>query len=133
MLSGCNWGKKRRQIFHTQKQIICIGAVAADLENLYQVEELSVDITHDGNGGFDVHDVALAHEQLLCFGAYRLDHGFGEEFLLVETSDALVQVNRRYRTTHLVSEDSFWVTRGWPRRHKGRKRRKCAYLVGSAW
>lgn len=78
---------------HTEEQVICIGTVAANLENLNQVEELAVDVADDGDGGLDVHDVALAHEQLLGFGADGFDDGLGEQFFLVEARDALVQVD----------------------------------------
>lgn len=34
-----------------------------------------MDITNDGDGRSDVDDVTLLHQELFCFGAYRLDDG----------------------------------------------------------
>jgi hypothetical protein len=78
-----------------EEEVVCVRAVAADPEYLDEVEELPVDVAHDGDGRGDVDDVALAHQQLLSLGAYRLDDGFREEFFLVEACYALVQVDRR--------------------------------------
>lgn len=79
-----------------EEEVVCVRTVPADPEYLYEIEELSVDVAHDGDGGCDVDYIALAHQQLLCLSAYRFDDGFGEEFFLVETCDALVEVDRRW-------------------------------------
>lgn len=52
-----------------------------------------MDIANDGDGGANVDDVALAHQQLFRFGANGLDDGFGEKFPLVQARDALVKVD----------------------------------------
>jgi hypothetical protein len=77
----------------TQEQVVGVGAGPANLENLHHVEELAVDVTDDGHGRADVHHVALLHEQLLGLGAYRLDDRFGEQLLLGQARDALIEVH----------------------------------------
>lgn len=62
---------------HTQEKIIGVGTGPSNLEYLNHVEELAVDIAHDGNRCPDVHDIALLHEQLLGFGAYCFDDRLG--------------------------------------------------------
>ena len=57
----------------TKEQIVGVGTVAADAENLDKVEELSVDISNDSNGRADVDDVGLAHKKLFRLGADGLD------------------------------------------------------------
>jgi hypothetical protein len=57
-----------------------------------------VDVADDCDGGADVDDVALAHEELLGLCADGLDDGLGEELLLVQARDALVQVDGRWKT-----------------------------------
>jgi hypothetical protein len=54
---------------------------------------LAVDVADDGDGGLDVHDIALFHQQFLRLGAYGLDYGVGEEFFAVQACDAFVQVD----------------------------------------
>ena len=51
-----------------------------------------MDVTDDGDGRQDVHDIALLHQQLFRLGAYRFDDGVGEELLLVQAGDAFVEV-----------------------------------------
>lgn len=79
----------------TKEEVVCVWAVAANLEYLDEVEELAVDVADNCDGGADVDDIALAHEQFLGLGADGLDDRLGEEFLLVEARDALVQVDGR--------------------------------------
>lgn len=57
-------------------------------------------VTDDGDGGEHVDDIALAHEQFLGLGAYCLDHGLGEEFLLVQARYTLVEINRGGQARH---------------------------------
>lgn len=82
-----------REAKHTQKEVICVGAPATNLEYLNEVEELAVYIPDDGYGGADVDNVAFAHEQLFRLGAYCFDDGFCKQFLLVQARDALVQID----------------------------------------
>lgn len=87
-------GKRWREgAQRAEEEVICIRAPAANFEYLNQVVELSVDVADDGDGGAHVHHIALAHQQLLGLGAYCLDHRLGQEFLLVEARDALVEVH----------------------------------------
>lgn len=66
-----------------------------------------MDIAHDGDGGRNVNDIALAHQQLFCFGAYGLDHRICEQLPVIETLDTLVQVNALCKAIHpAVSTDS---------------------------
>ena len=57
----------------TKEQIVGVGTVAADAENLDKVEELSMDISNNCNGRADVDDVRLAHKKLFRLGADSLD------------------------------------------------------------
>lgn len=50
-------------------------------------------IAHDGDGGSDVHHIALLHQQLLCFCAYRLDNRLSQQLLLLQALYALVEIN----------------------------------------
>jgi hypothetical protein len=83
----------RQTVERTEKQIICIRTPPADLENLYQVKELAVDVAHNCHRCADVYNIAFAHQQLFRLGAYGLDDRFGEKFLLVEARDALVEID----------------------------------------
>lgn len=76
-------GKQAAVDVVAQKEIVRVGAEAANLEYLEHVEELAVDVANHGDRRQDVHHVGLVHELLLELVAYRLDDGFGEEFLLV--------------------------------------------------
>lgn len=51
-----------------------------------------MDVTNDCDWRLDVHHVALFHQQLLCLGAYGLDHRLGEELLSVQAGDAFIEV-----------------------------------------
>lgn len=111
----------------TEEEVVGVWAVAADSENLNEVEELAVDVPHYGDRCADVDDVALAHEQLLGLGADGLDDGLGEELFLVEARDALVQVDGRCETRGGVSVGqsltpafSFLCRLTWEPGHGGR-------------
>lgn len=78
---------------HTQEEIVCIGTVTSDSEDLDEVEELPMDVSDNGYGGADMDDVALTHEQLLRLCAYCFDDRLGEKFFLVEARDTLVQID----------------------------------------
>ena len=54
-------------------------------ENLDQIEELPMNVADDGDGRADMDDVALAHQQFLSLGTYRLDDGLGQQLFLVES------------------------------------------------
>lgn len=60
----------------TKKEIVGVGTVASNLEDFYQVIELTMYITNDCNRSCDVHYVTLLHKKLFCFGAYCFDDGF---------------------------------------------------------
>ena len=77
----------------TKEEIVGVGTVAANLEDLNHVEELSVYVSHYCHRRQDVHDIALLHQQLFRFGAYRFDDRVGEQFFAVETGDALIEVD----------------------------------------
>jgi hypothetical protein len=64
---------------------------------------LAVDVADDGDGGLDVHDIALFHQQFLRLGAYGLDYGVGEEFFSVQACDAFVQVDAGW--TYISAHD----------------------------
>jgi hypothetical protein len=76
----------------TEEQIIGVRAVASNFENLNHVEELAVYITDHGDRRLDVDDIALFHQQLFCFGAYRFNDGLGEELLVVQSGYAFVEI-----------------------------------------
>lgn len=61
-----------------------------------------MDIADDGYWGFDMDNIGLPHEELFCFGAYRLDDRLGEEFLLVKTGDTFVEVDGGCKTRRSV-------------------------------
>lgn len=77
----------------TEEEVIGVWAEAANLEDLYQVEELTVDVAYDGDGGAHVHHVRLAHQQLLSLCAYCLDDGLGKEVFFVEPFYAFVEID----------------------------------------
>jgi hypothetical protein len=66
--------------------------VSTNLENLYHVEELAVNVTHHGDGRLDVDDIALSHQQLFRFGTDCFNDGLGEELLIVQSGYAFVEV-----------------------------------------
>ena len=66
--------------------------MSTNLEDLYHVEELAVNVTHHGDGRLDMDDIALSHQQLFRFGAYCFDDGLGEKFLVVQSGYAFVEV-----------------------------------------
>lgn len=79
----------------TKEEIVCVRAEASNSEDFYHVKELAVDVSNDGDGRVNVHNVTLLHQELLRLGAYCLDDGVGEELLLVEASYALIEVDGR--------------------------------------
>jgi len=62
-----------------------------------------VDITNDSYGGLNVHNIALLHEHLFCLCAYGFYDGLGEQFLVVEPLDALVEVDAGLQTSALAT------------------------------
>lgn len=80
----------------TEEQIVGVRAVAADAENLNKVEELAVDISYDSDGRADVDDVGFAHKKLFCLGADGFDDRLGKQLLVVQTRDALVEIDGRW-------------------------------------
>ena len=77
----------------TQEQIVGIWAGSPNLEYLYHVEELAVDVADDGDGGSDVHHIALLHKELLGLCTYGLNDRLGQQLLLVQARYAFVQVD----------------------------------------
>ena len=51
-----------------------------------------MDITDDRDWRIDVHDVGLAHEDLLCLFAYFAEEGLVEELLAEELLYACVEI-----------------------------------------
>jgi len=78
----------------TQEQIIRIRAPSSNLEYLNQIVELPMYIPHNCNRCLYMYNIALLHQELLCFGAYCFDDGLGEEVLLIQALNTLIQVNR---------------------------------------
>jgi hypothetical protein len=76
----------------TEEQIVGVRTRPANLKYLHHVEELAVDVADYGDGRADVHHVALLHEQLLGFCAYRLDDRLGQQLLLGEARYTLIEV-----------------------------------------
>ena len=79
----------------TEKQVVCIRAEAANLEDLDHVKELAMDIPDDGDRSSNVHHIALFHEQFFCFCAYCFHHRFREEFLFVQSFYTFIEINAR--------------------------------------
>lgn len=79
-----------------EKQVVRIRTVSSNLEDFQHVKELSMYVTDDGNGRRYVDDIALFHEQFLCFGAYCFDQRLGQELFAVQLFNALVEVNARW-------------------------------------
>jgi len=94
----------------TEEQVIRIGTITPNLEDLNHIEELPVDVSHHRDWGLDVDDIALFHEQLLGLGAYCFDDRVGEEFFLVEPGDAFVEVDTGWRFTASVTDLAGWAT-----------------------
>lgn len=69
----------------TKKQVIRIRTIASNLEYLYQIKELAVNVSYNRDGRLDMYHIALLHQQLLCFRTYRLDHRLGEELFSVKS------------------------------------------------
>jgi hypothetical protein len=90
----------------TEEEIVCIRTVSSNFEDLDHVKELAVDIAHDCDRSLDVHDIALFHQQLFCFGTDGFNDRVGEEFFAVKTVDAFVEI---YAGWVLVSMESVVV------------------------
>lgn len=67
----------------TEEEIICIRAESSNLEDLNHIEELTVNITNYGDGGVDMHDIALLHKEFFRLGAYCFDYAVGQQLLVV--------------------------------------------------
>lgn len=61
-----------------------------------------MDVPHHGDRCFDMHDIALLHEQLLCLGTDGLNDWLGQELLAVEPFDAFVQVDGSWKECQLL-------------------------------
>lgn len=68
----------------TKEKIICIRAESTNPEYLQQIKELAMNVSHNGNWGFDVNHVALLHQELLRLGANSLDNRLGKQLFPVK-------------------------------------------------
>ena len=50
-------------------------------------------IANDSNGCPNVNHIAFLHKELFRFRTYCLDYGLGEQFFLVESRYALIEVD----------------------------------------
>ena len=62
-----------------------------------------MDISNHRDGRSDVHDIALLHQQLFRFGAYRFNDKFIQQLFLIEAGDALIEVDGRYSQSSQLS------------------------------
>ena len=83
----------------TKKKVIRVWAESPNLENLNHVEELPMNIPNHRDWSCNMYYIALLHQKLFCFGAYRLNHRIGQQFLLVKSFDTLIQVYARCSTS----------------------------------
>ncbi len=81
-------------VWHTKEKIVGIWTESSNLKDLDQVEELAVNIPHNGNGCLNMYNVALLHQELLGFGTYCFDDGFCKEILLVQAFYTFVKIDR---------------------------------------
>jgi hypothetical protein len=81
----------------TEEEIICIRTEAANAEYLNHVKELPVDITNHGDRRRNVYHIALLHKKLFGFGAYCFDHRVCQQFFLVESRDALIEIDGSFQ------------------------------------
>lgn len=88
---------------HTEEKVVGVWTRATDFEYLEQIEELAVDVTDNGHGSLDMDDIALFHEHLLGLCAYGLNDRLGEQLLVVEPLDALVDIDAGLQTSALVT------------------------------
>lgn len=72
----------------TEEKIIGMRGRAADAENLNQVVKLAMDVADHSDWRADVDDVALPHENLLCFFAYFSQQSLSQQLLAFELVDA---------------------------------------------
>lgn len=59
--------------WHTKEKIIGIWTKAPNFEDLNQVEELAMDVTHNRDRSLHMNDIALLHQQLLRLCTYCFD------------------------------------------------------------
>jgi len=57
---------------------------------------LPMDVTDDGDGRANVHDVGLAHKDLFCLFAYFAEEDFVQKLLSEELRNASVQIKRSH-------------------------------------
>lgn len=62
-----------------------------------------MNIADDSYGSLDVDNVALLHEHLFCLCAYGLYDGLGEQLLVVEPLNALVEIDAGLQTSALAT------------------------------
>ena len=82
-------------MWRTKEKIVGVRAETTDLEDLDHIKELAMYIPHHSDRGRDMDDIALLHQELLCFGAYCLYDGVCEQLLSVQTLNAFVEVDIR--------------------------------------
>lgn len=79
----------------TKEKVIRIWTESSNLEYLYHVEKLSMDVPNYCYRRCYMYDIAFFHQELFGFGAYCFYDGIGEQLLLVESCYALVQIDAR--------------------------------------
>lgn len=77
----------------TQEKVIGVWTKPANLENLNHIEELPMYISNHSDRRCDMYNIALLHQQFLCFGTYCLYDRVGKQFFLVESFDTFVEIN----------------------------------------
>ena len=82
---------------HTEEEVVRVWAKSSYSEYLNHVKELPVNVAHNRNGSGDVDDIALFHQKLFRLGADGLDDCVREQFFLIQSFDAFVQVDAGYR------------------------------------
>ena len=70
--------------------------VERTLSRQIDVDISPVNISNDGHRCANVHDVGLAHEDLLCLFADLAEEGLVEELLAEELLDARVEIEGRH-------------------------------------
>jgi len=87
----------------THEEIVRVGRVAADAEELHEIVELTVNITTDGDGAAHRLDVGLFHQDLACLLAKSLDIGLRELLALHQVLDPAVNITDISNGCHFLN------------------------------
>ena len=91
------------------KEVIGVGSVAADAEELEEIVKLAVDVAADGDGALDGLHVPLLHEDRASMVAKRLHLRLLEVLALHQMLDLTVQIrSRRHRSSSSAPSDLLW-------------------------